>query len=90
MTRRPTPHSFLSAAFSFMTTYPTDMHGPSTSARATTGYVAVCGVCHTQWQVQSELRTDAQGCPFCHADKTAISIISEKPDTGNAVIYRGQ
>ena len=64
------------------TNYPTDMHGPAGLACQQTNRVAKCAVCHTQWQVKSfaEPPTDAQGCPFCGADKTAITIISEAPD----------
>jgi hypothetical protein len=74
-----------------MTSYPTDIHGPASSAPATTGLVAHCSVCGTQWQVQSEVKLDAKSCPFCGVtdDYGAISITSEKPDFGNAVIYGG-
>lgn len=72
-----------------MTTYPTDMHGPSDTARAQTNKVARCQVCGAQWQIQSAASppADAQGCGFCDAPAKAIVIISEAPDYGPAIKY---
>jgi len=71
-----------------MATYSTDIHGPSGDARETTGEVARCSVCDTEWQVRSFDRTDAKGCPFCQAGEKAISIHDESPTFGGATIVR--
>jgi len=67
-----------------VTDYPTDIHGPSETAREQTDEVAVCQVCGCQWQVKSTLREDAKGCSFCDAPASAITIISEAPTYGAA------
>ena len=67
-------------------TYPTWIHQPSTTAGTPTNEVAVCQVCGCQWQVKSSKREDAMGCAFCGAPESAITIISEAPDFGGAII----
>ena len=61
--------------------YPTDIHGPAADARATTGEVARCSVCNTEWQIRSFEREDAKGCPFCQADERAITIHDESNES---------
>lgn len=68
-----------------MTTYPTDMHGPSSTARTVSNQVAHCAVCGFHWQVIDKLE-DSKGCRACGAPESAISIISEAPDRGGNVI----
>lgn len=60
-------------------TYSTTIHGPAADAPAVTNKVASCKVCGSQWQVRSFASppTDAQGCPLCHADDSAITISQE-------------
>lgn len=53
---------------------------PASEAPTVTHEYAKCQVCHTQWQVKSPNRDDAQGCSFCDAPKEAITIVSEAPD----------
>jgi len=67
---------------------PTDIHTPGEQAPNVTNEVALCSVCHTQWQVRSFARTDALMCPFCGtgSEYGGISIISEAPEYGGAVI----
>ena len=71
-----------------MTTYPTDVHGPSTTARSVTGLVARCNVCHIQWQVKSDAKTDAHACPFCGALRSegGVTIVSEAHNSYDAVV----
>lgn len=70
-----------------MTNEPTWIHLPSSQAPSMTDEVAICAVCHAQWQVRSENRDDARGCPFCGAPERAISIHSEAPTYGGARVY---
>jgi hypothetical protein len=65
-----------------MADYSTTTHAPASLAPSVTNLVAHCAVCHTQWQVQSEVLTDAIACPFCHVTNElgAITIESEAPD----------
>lgn len=58
---------------------PTDMHLPAEQAPTPTYKVAHCKVCKTQWEVKSGDKTDAKGCNFCGADKTAVTITDERP-----------
>jgi len=67
-------------------TYPTDIHGPAATARTQTDKVAICNVCGVQWQIRSGNNDDAQGCSFCDAPANAISIVSEAPVYGGAII----
>lgn len=60
-----------------MTTYSTDTHGPAATAPTTTGLVAICDVCHVQWQVQGPNNEDAKSCDFCGAGGGAITIVNE-------------
>lgn len=62
------------------------IYGPSASAPKVTNEVARCRVCGAQWQVKSDKREDAQGCAFCGAPAEAITIESEAPDFGGAII----
>jgi hypothetical protein len=63
-------------------TYPTDIHGPAATAPEVTGKYAVCDLCGTQWQIKSFVNTDAQGCQFCGADKSAVHIFREDENSG--------
>jgi hypothetical protein len=67
-----------------VTNYPTDVHGPSSTARTQSNKVARCQVCHVSWQVQSmdSEPLDAQGCDFCGAPARCVTIESEAPDFG--------
>jgi len=67
--------------------YPTDIHGPSSTARKQTDMVAKCNVCGCQWQMKSPNRDDVKGCSFCGAPKKAITVISEAPGYGGVIIY---
>lgn len=69
-----------------MPTYPTDMHGPSASARVQSNQVAHCQVCHIQWQVHGNQRENARGCAFCGSPESAITIENETPDYGGAEV----
>jgi len=69
-----------------MPTYSTWIHGPSASAPTVTDEVAICQVCGVQWQVRSGDRADAKGCSFCGAPADAITIVSEKPGYGGAIV----
>lgn len=62
------------------------MCGPAATAPHVTHEVAHCQVCHTQWQVRSESRADAQGCSFCGAPASAITVVSEAPTYGGAIV----
>lgn len=68
-----------------MPTYPTDMHGPSSSARTQSNQVAHCKVCHIEWQVIGD--NAKNGCGFCGAPAQAITIENETPDYGGATVY---
>jgi hypothetical protein len=65
---------------------PTDMHGPSTSARVQSNQVAHCQVCHVQWQVIGDKRDNAHGCAFCGSPESAITIENESPTYGGAQV----
>ena len=65
------------------------MCGPSDTAPVVTNKVAKCQVCGVQWQVKSPNLDDARGCSFCDAPKEAITIVSEAPTYGKAMIYGG-
>jgi hypothetical protein len=52
---------------------------PADEAPTVTDEVAICQVCDTQWQVRSGDRADAQGCSFCDAPASAITVVSEAP-----------
>lgn len=62
------------------------IYGPSATARKQTDRVAHCKVCGVQWQVRSESGEDARTCAFCGAPKSAITIESEAPSYGGAII----
>lgn len=68
-------------------TYPTDIHGPSETARTQTNRYAKCQVCGFEWQIKSPTNADAKGCSFCDAPEDAITILSEAPGYGEAVKY---
>lgn len=68
--------------------YPTNIHGPSADAKPTTGELARCSVCGTEWQIKSFDRADAKSCSFCGANEKAISIHDESPTFGGATIVR--
>jgi hypothetical protein len=63
------------------------MHGPVGTEGSPTYEVAICQVCGCQWQVKSNQREDAKGCSFCDAPESAITIISEAPQQGGAIIH---
>jgi len=48
--------------------------------------VAHCQCCGVQWQVVDPNMGDAKGCTFCGAPEEAITVVSEAPGTGGAVI----
>jgi len=48
--------------------------------------VAHCACCGGQWQVKSVNMDDAKGCPWCGAAEKAITVVSEAPGYGGAVI----
>lgn len=66
--------------------YSTKIHLPADEAPVQTGQYAKCNVCHTQWQIKSPNLDDARGCSFCDAPKEAVSILSEKPTYGGAIV----
>jgi len=72
-----------------MTDYSTKIHLPYSSAPTVTNLYAKCQVCGTSWQVKSPNRDDAKGCAFCDAPEEAITVVSEEPTYGNAIIFRG-
>jgi len=51
-----------------------------------TEMVAHCQCCGVQWQVVDPNMGDAKGCTFCGAPEEAITVVSEAPGTGGAVI----
>jgi len=61
---------------------PRQMCGPAATAPTQSEKVAICKVCHTQWQIQSmdDEPADAQGCKFCDAPANAIIIQHERLD----------
>lgn len=65
---------------------PTDMHLPYTQARDQSEKVAQCQVCHTQWQIRTLDSGIPRGCPFCDAPSSAITIVSESPNYGGAIV----
>lgn len=63
-------------------------HGRAEDQWTPTEMVAHCQVCHTQWQVKDANLGDAKGCAFCGAPEKAITVVSEAPGYGGAVIAR--
>jgi len=63
-------------------------HGRAEDQWAPTEMVARCAVCHTQWQVKDANMGDTKGCTFCGAPESAITVVSEAPGYGGAVIAR--
>ena len=59
---------------------------PADEAPPTTDLVARCNVCGVRWQVRSPSRADAQGCSFCDAPASAVTVISEAADCGGQVV----
>jgi hypothetical protein len=68
-----------------MTTFPTDMHGPSADAPTVSNLYATCAVCEGQWQVIQRLE-DSKGCRLCGAPGAAVTIHSEAPDYTHVTI----
>ncbi len=57
---------------------------PAAEAPVTTGLYARCQVCGVQWQVHGAPPYDnVQGCSFCDAPASAITVLSEDPNTGS-------
>lgn len=67
-----------------MTSYPTNIHGPTGNAPSVTERYAACNVCGVQWQIRGPDNADANACAFCGAPAQAIAVCSEAPDFGGA------
>lgn len=61
-------------------------HGLADDQWTPTHKVAHCAVCGVQWVVKDANYGDATHCEFCGAPESAISVVSEAPDYGGAVI----
>jgi len=69
-----------------MTSFSTEIHTPAASAPATSGKVAICKLCKTQWQVQAmgEVLTDALSCDFCGCSD--VTIVNEDKNYPQPII----
>ena len=61
-------------------------HGRAEDMWQPTDMVGKCAVCHGQWQIKDPGLGDAKGCAFCGAPEEAITVVSEAPGMGGAVI----
>ena len=61
-------------------------HGRAEDMWEPTEKVGHCAVCRGQWVIMDPHLGDGKSCPWCGAGERAVTVVSEAPGYGGAVI----